>query len=106
MSIRDRNPYPRKYIERLRRDPRLRAMRDGWVAQATIEAENTYPDPRDGRPSARWAAERAIDLAMQHVLDNDGEMHAVMAERDQFRDQSILDTKLTPLRLVIEKEAK
>lgn len=80
----------RGYIASLRRDPRTKAMFDGWVAQATQEAEMLYPDLRDDRQRTHFAAERAVQLAMSHVLDNDGELQMLAEENDRLRKQ-ILD---------------
>lgn len=77
---------PRSYIARLQRDPRAQAMFDGWVAQATYEAEQRCPDAQDGRQRAQEAARIGIQLAMSFVCDNDGELLAALAERDQMHE--------------------
>ena len=67
------NESRRTYLERLRNDPRTRTLHDGWVAQATMEAERVYPEWDDTR-RAHFAADRALQLALTFILDNDGEM--------------------------------
>ncbi len=86
----------RGYIASLRRDPRTKAMFDGWVAQATQEADMRFPDPRDDREKAHFAARRALELAMSHVLDNDGELQMVMEQRDQLLDKAIEAARMMP----------
>lgn len=91
----------RGYISRMRRDPRTKAMLDGWVAQATQEADMRFPDPRDDRERTHFAAQRAVELAMSHVLDNDGELQMVMKERDTLLENSIRLANLTPPTAII-----
>lgn len=84
----------RPYIERLRHDPRGRALHDGWVHQAAMVAEQRAGG--DARMAAHEAAEEALKLALSFILDNDGEYLAVMAERDRFRDQLLETINLQP----------
>ena len=88
----------RTYIDRLMNDPRSKAMRDGWVAQATAEAEMRYPHALDARPRAAMAAERALDLGMSFVLDNDAELAAVRRELEEMtkRALDLLNTRCMP----------
>ncbi len=83
----------RTYIERLRNDPRTRALADAWVNQAMMEAEQHYDSYREGAAFAHYAARRAVELAMSFVLDNDGELAAT---REQL--ERALETQLQFLR--------
>ncbi|KPH67548.1 hypothetical protein ADT71_02285 [Novosphingobium sp. ST904] len=76
-------------------------MRDGWVAQATSEADMRYPDPYDPRRTA-FAAERALELALSFVLDNDGELVAVRQDLECMTKRCIdvLNTRVMPYVLV------
>lgn len=56
--------HPRSYVSRLRRDPRVRAMLDGWIAEATFSAEQRFPDPHDDRERTAHAVQTALMLAM------------------------------------------
>ena len=86
----------RDYITRFRRDPRTRAMHDGWVAQATAEAEQRYPHPLDANQRANFAASRALELGMSFVLDNDGELNAVREQLGRVLENALELTRLTP----------
>lgn len=98
----------RPYIENLRRDPRTKAMLDGWAVQATMAAEaRNRGDAHDYRRMAHDAAREAIALAMAFVLDNDDEYQMVCEERDTLR-ASVLDAAFlrpaTPL--IVTTDAK
>lgn len=86
----------RTYIDRLMNDPRSRVMRDGWVAQATTEAKMRYPHPLDAGERSALAAERALELGLSFVLDNDAELAAVRHELDQMtkRCLELLNSKI------------
>jgi hypothetical protein len=43
-----------------------------------------YPDPFHARERSSFAAERALELGMSFVLDNDGELAAVRQELEQM----------------------
>lgn len=94
----------RPYIERLRTDPRTRAMFDGWVGQATMLAEQQVPDPCRYAERAHRAAQIALQLAMTHVLDNDGELQAANAEIDKLREHVLQGAMLKPPHLIVTKE--
>lgn len=93
----------RRYIQRLRSDPRTRALFNGWAAQATLEADQRFPDPHDGRLAACFAAERAIELAMSFVLDNDGEYQMVSDELNQLRNRVIEGFMMPPAVVVMQR---
>lgn len=100
--------YPRKereYIKRIRRDPRMRAMLQGWVAQATAEAEQRYPGPYDEPARAHEAATIAVQLAMSFVLDNDGEYQAIRETLDKVLEAQLTMNQLSPRPLIIPKDA-
>ena len=86
----------RDYITRLRRDPRTKTMHDGWVAQATVEAEQRYPQPLDANQRAHFAATRALALGMSFVLDNDGELNAVRERLERVLENHLELARLTP----------
>lgn len=67
----------RNYIARLRRDPRMKAVFDGFISQALIEADQLYPAPHMDRERTNFAARRSAELAMSFVLDNDGEYQMI-----------------------------
>ncbi|MFC0683187.1 hypothetical protein [Novosphingobium clariflavum] len=95
----------RGYIARLRRDPRTKAMHDGWLAQATYEAEQHYPYPEDARQRAHYAADRALLLALSFVLDNDGEMNALREQLDRITESSLsLLNKFPPAPIILKSE--
>lgn len=96
---------PRDYISRLRSDPRLHAMMQGWVSQATMEAESRYPGLYDDRQRAHWAAETAIRLAMSFVLDNDGAYQMLREEMDRVLKNTLELVNSTPLKVVIERSS-
>lgn len=73
----------RLYIDRLQNDHRLHTMFTGWVAQALREAELRADTHRSPYLFAQRAAERALELALSHILDNDGEYQAVRAELER-----------------------
>lgn len=91
----------RSYITRLRFDPRIRAMFDGWVAQATMEAEQRFPDPRDDRARSHFAAETALRIGLAFVLDNDGEYQRVLAENEKLMKRLLDAAHLPPLHVVL-----
>lgn len=94
----------RPYIENLRKDPRTKAMFDGWVAQATMIAEQrNRGDEYDYRRMAHDAAQEALALALAFILDNDGEYQMVCEERDRIRDQVLSRVMLTPPSITVEK---
>lgn len=93
----------RTYIQRLRNDPRTRAMHEGWIAQATAEAEMRHPDPRDDRKRTHYAVSRALELAMSFVLDNDGELAMVREQLNRMASHVITLGNSTPTRLVVPK---
>lgn len=70
----------RTYIRRLHRDPRMKAVFDGFVSQALIEADQRFPEPYLDVERTRYAARRAAELAMSFVLDNDSEYQMIYAE--------------------------
>lgn len=94
---------PRGYIARLRNDPRLHAMMQGWVGQATMEAEQRYPHPDQYAARAHDAAQRAIGLALSFVLDNDGEYQMLREELDRALKNTIDLVNAKPISLVIER---
>ncbi|WP_343609289.1 hypothetical protein [Novosphingobium sp.] len=75
--------HKRSYIQRLEADPRLHAMFTGWVAQAVREAE-VLPGAY-GLPScfAEKAAGLALELALSHILNNDGEYQALLEQLER-----------------------
>lgn len=91
--------HDRSYIARLHRDPRTKAMLDGWIAQATFEADKRFPRPEDDRQRTCFAAETAVRLAMEFVLGNDGEYQAILLENDRLMQQVIDIANRTPPRL-------
>jgi len=93
----------RTYIQRIRNDPRTRAMHDGWVAQACAEAEQVYPDPSDDRRRTHHAASRALELALSFVLDNDGELTMVREQLDRVLENSITLANMSPRSFVMPK---
>ena len=94
----------RPYIENLQNDPRTMAMMDGWIAQATKEAELNHDLCRDDpRRLAHNAARRALELAMSFVLDNDGEYQGVCEQRDQLLDNALKLEAMRPPSIVIPR---
>jgi hypothetical protein len=94
----------RPFIERLRHDPRMKAMVDGWTAQATIEAEARLRHPDDYRRAMHEAARTGIALVLSFILDNDGEYRAVCEERDRLIEQVLRAAMLTPPSFVVSKD--
>ena len=86
----------RTYIGMLRNDRRMRAMFDGWVAQATLEAANHFPDTYDASERAGYAAEMALRLALSFIIDNDGEYQALREQLDRVMENFITLETLNP----------
>lgn len=89
----------RSYVEQIRRDPRMKAMLDGWAAQAAMKAEQKMRNPYADRQSIHDAAVEGIALAMTFVLDNDGEYQAVCDERDALLDKIINTFQTAPINM-------
>jgi hypothetical protein len=77
-------------------------MFDGWVAQSTYEAEQRHPYPDDDRRRTHYAAQRAIELAMAFVLDNDGELAATREQLERTLEASIELASLSPKPLILK----
>lgn len=92
----------RPFTERMRHDPRMRAMVDGWIAQATFEAETRNDRYREPSRFAHDAAETALRLALTFLIDNDGEYRAVCEERDRLMEQVLKGAMLTPPSLTVK----
>lgn len=101
MKIFEKPERQRGYIARLLRDPRTKAMHDGWIAQATFEAEEHCGDRYDAPRMAQYAADRAIQLAMSFVLDNDGELNAVREQMEKLLEANLTMASLSPRPIVI-----
>lgn len=95
----------RGYIRRLRHDHRTKVMHDGWIAQAIYEAEQRYRYPEQARQMAEYAADRALQLALSFVLDNDGEMNALREQLDRITESSLsLLNKFPPAPIILKSE--
>lgn len=93
----------RTYIERLRNDPRTRAMRDGWIAQATAEAEQRYPGRLEAGLRMHYAASRVLELAMSFILDNDGELAMTRRELVQAQKALAKHIEMAPRPIIIPR---
>lgn len=91
----------RSYLALLRRDPRVKAAYDGWIAQATFEAYNRYPHPMDSEQRASYAASRAVELVMSFILENDGEYQAVRQQLDEVLKRSLEMAMYAPVQMIV-----
>lgn len=92
----------RSYIARLRRDPRLKAVFDGFISQALIETDQRYPDPYMDRERILYATHRATELAMAFVLDNDGEYQMIYEQWEKAVENAISFANMTGPTLIIK----
>lgn len=67
-------------------DPRIWAVMNQLSKQAVTEAQTRFADQRNPDPIevAAFAAHRATDLAMGHLLERDEEYLAMRADRDRL----------------------
>lgn len=89
----------RPYIERLRRDPRTKALFDSFVYQAMVEVREQHGRPESPYEAEKFAhvtAEKAVALAMSFVLDNDGEYKMLREQFDQLMQTMIDARHLSP----------
>lgn len=97
----------RPYIERLRHDPRTRALFDSFISQATMLVENRHGNDMEymgSRRAAHEIAQEAVALAMSFVLDNDSEYRMVCEERDQLMNQQLQWARLSAAPIILSTE--
>ena len=86
----------RPFVQRLRNDPRVRAVMDGIINQAMIETENLYPRSYEGgRAAMAFAARRAAERAMSFVLEQDREYQDVLIMLDEVLARQLDVAKMT-----------
>jgi hypothetical protein len=99
--------HNRDYIERLRHDPRTKALFDSFVYQAIVEVRERHgcaENHHQAEELAHRTAERAVALAMAFVLDNDGEYRMVCEQRDQLLERQLKGFELSAMSPVFVKE--
>lgn len=99
----------RPYIERLRHDPRTRALFDSFISQATMLVENRHGNDMEymgSRRAAHEIAQEAVALAMSFVLDNDSEYRMVCEERDQLMERQLKGFQLCSMSPVFVKDPR
>lgn len=94
----------RSYIARLRRDPRLKAVFEGFISQALIETDQRYPDPYMDRERIHFATRRATELVMAFVLDNDAEYQMIYEQWEKAVENALTLTKMSSPTLIIQPD--
>lgn len=89
----------RSYVARLRRDPRLKAIFDGFISQALVEADQRYPDPYMDRERTLYATRRSTELAMAFVLDNDAEYQMIYEQWEKAVENAVNFAHATPIKI-------
>lgn len=94
------NPSNRSFIDRMKSDPRFHAMVRGWEHQAVVATEQRFGDYRCDREIMHETAAAAIRLALEFILESDGEYKAICAERDAILKASmdLIQTSPMPMR--------
>lgn len=86
----------RPFIDRLKSDPRFFAMVQGWEYQAVMETEAQFSYRRCDREVMHQTAAAALKLALEFILQNDGEYRAVCEQRDAILKHSLDAMALMP----------
>lgn len=94
------SPTNRPFIDRMKSDPRFRDMVRGWEHQAVVATEQRFGVYHREREIMHETASAAIRLALEFILESDGEYKAVCAERDAILKASmdLIQTSPMPMR--------
>ena len=90
------SPTNRSFIDRMKSDPRFRDMVRGWEHQAVVATEQRFRVYACDREIMHETAAAAIRLALEFLLESDGEYKAVCAERDAILKASMDLIQLSP----------